>query len=67
MDTQQIIERGKLAELEQKFVAAKAAGKLTNKLRHELREARRAYRDRWRPVDPNGAQPTTVTSKAKAR
>ena len=56
------IEAGKLAEIEAKFVEAKANGNLTKALRVKLEKARREYRERWRI--PAGVQPATVEAAA---
>ena len=47
----------KLAAVETEWREAKLDGTLTPELRTKLSDTRRWYRERWRPVDPNGVQP----------
>lgn len=54
----------KLAKLEDKFVAAKADGKVTPKMKTDLRAARQDYRNNYRTPAAAGAQPATVNAKA---
>lgn len=55
----------KLAKLEDKLVQAKAGGKKASpKLKIQVREARRDYRDNYRTAAAAGAQPATVSTKA---
>lgn len=54
-----------LAKLEEKFAAAKKAGKANAKMKEELRAARRVYREKHRGL-PDGVavQPKTVAVTA---
>lgn len=54
-----------LAKLEEKFVAAKKAGKATAKMKAELRAARQEFREKHRGL-PDGAvvRPATVRATA---
>ena len=56
----------KLAKLEQKFVEAKDSGKVTNKMKLEVRAARQDYRDNFRTAAAAGAQPKTISGKVSA-
>jgi hypothetical protein len=56
----------KLEKLEQKFVEAKAAGKVTDKMKHEVRAARQDFRDNYRSPAAAGASPKTVSGKVSA-
>lgn len=56
----------KLAKLEQKFVEAKAADKVTPKMKSEVRAARQHYRENYRTAPAAGAQPDTVGAKVSA-
>lgn len=55
-----------LAELEEKFVAAKKSKKVTSKMKEDLRAARQEFREKHRgvPVDGVAVQPATVQAKA---
>lgn len=57
----------KLAKLEDKFVQAKEAGKLTTKMKNDLRAARADYRFNYRAAPAAGAQPATVTAGGKVQ
>jgi hypothetical protein len=55
----------KLAKLEDKFVKAKEAGKVTQKMKLDMREARRDFRSKYRPqVNVN---PATIGTKATVK
>lgn len=54
-----------LAKLEDTFVAAKEAGKVTDELRAELREARHDFRANHRPVV--AVQPASVSAGADVK
>ena len=56
----------KLAKLEEKFVAAKAEGKVTPKMKTELRATRQDYRDNYRVSTGTGAQPATIETKVSS-
>ena len=56
----------KLAKLEQKFVEAKEAGKVSDKMKLEVRAARQDFRDNFRGTPAAGAQPATVGAKVSA-
>lgn len=54
-----------LAKMEEKFRAAKKAGKVTAKMREELRAARQQFRENGRGLpDGSAVQPATVNAKA---
>lgn len=54
-----------LAKLEEKFVAAKAAGNVSPKLKAELRAARQDYRENYRGLpDGTAVKPATVKVSA---
>lgn len=50
----------KLMELEEKFRDAKAKGKVTDKMKADLRAARYDYRTNHRPAPKSGASPGTI-------
>lgn len=52
-----------LVKLEEKFVAAKEADRVTPKMKVTLRETRQDFRDNYRSTAPAGAQPATITPK----
>ena len=52
-----------LAKLEEKFVDAKASGKVTKELKDEVREARRVFRSEHR--DRVAVNPAAVSTGAK--
>lgn len=53
-----------LAKAEEKFVAAKKAGKTTDKMKADLRAARQEYREKYRGLpDGTAVQPATVKVK----
>lgn len=55
-----------LARLEEKFAAAKASGKVSDKMKADLRAARQEFREKHRglPVDGVAVQPATIKAKA---
>lgn len=53
-----------LAKAEEKFVAAKKAGKATSAMKADLRAARQEYREKYRGL-PEGASVQPVTVKVK--
>lgn len=60
MDPQGQLARVRLEQIEAEWRRAKRDGTTTRELKTRLADARRWYRERWRPVDPNGVQPGVV-------
>ena len=59
MDTEKLANQ-RLAQVEAEWRQAKLDGSVTPELRSKLSDTRRWYRERWRPIDPNGVQPATA-------
>lgn len=53
-----------LAKTCEKFRKAKAEGKATRKMRHDLRAARQHYRENFRVGGPGTVQPATIVGTA---
>lgn len=53
-----------LAKLEDKFRAAKKAGKVTDKMKAELRAARQKFRESERSLLDGAVRPATINAEA---